>query len=360
VVKARELVYLEGAYLDTSSGNLRINAAKITTKAITDTATGWTAGLGPNSGNQAFEPGTRVVAGETDKSRTVYGAIGQGVIIMGDQEIDEAMSALLGISRETGLDELEGQEWKLDATFRRAYADEIKKIWSGGAEGVANRIIENAAAAVNNAVSPLAAVITATINVMQQALAKLEDILPPKRPNVDENSLAEQIYQELSKQSTINGNIDAEISGRNLAIAIIASKLAASGKFKPEEAIDIASKLYKLGETQAQAIGIKPVALQVIAPAAASCAANPSCVGAVTYGITAIGASIAYLKDHGAKHIALDELEGYFDKEGDVLYKKPNTLQENNQHKPAQADTYGTPNGDDFEPDDDKDYVFIL
>jgi hypothetical protein len=291
------------------------------------------------------------VAGEIDQSRTVYGAIGQGVIIMGDQEIDEAMSALLGISRETSLEELKGDEWKLGVTYRKAYASEIQKAWSGGAEEVANRIIDNAAAAVNNVVSPLAAVITATMHVMQQALAKLEDMLPPKLPDVDENSLAEQIHQELSKQSTINGNIDAEISGRNLAIAIIASKLVASGSFTQEEAIDIASKLYKLGETQTQEIGIKPVALQVIAIGARACAASPTCVAATAYGIAAIGASIAYLKDHGAKHIALDELEGYFDKEGDVLYKKPDAAQESNQHKPAQADTYGTPpNGDDFEP----------
>jgi hypothetical protein len=148
IVKSDKLIYLEGAYLDSANGNLQINAADIKTKTLTDKATSWLAGAGLDAGNSAFGAGVNVKGGSSDKYRNIYAAIGKGVIILGDKEIDEALSEILGISRDTNLAEFEGEEYKLDVTYRELNKEQVANAWSGGPKGVGGRVADGVTQAV--------------------------------------------------------------------------------------------------------------------------------------------------------------------------------------------------------------------
>ncbi len=186
LVKSSELIYLEGAYLDSSNGNLKVEAASIKTATLKDKSTSWGAGFGVDSGNAAFGVGTRITGGEKDQKRDVPGAVGNGVIIIGDQEIDEAMSVFLGISRKTNLEELKGSNWYLDATFRRVNSDEFAKAWSGGPSGIAERIVGNIEGSIGDVLESIDSLLKAGGEILKidqvddlQKTKNNEDIISP-------------------------------------------------------------------------------------------------------------------------------------------------------------------------------------
>ena len=198
LVKSNSLIYLEGAYLDSNNGNLRVEAANIKTTALQDKATGWSAGLGIDSGNDVFGTGTRIIAGNKDLERNVPGAIGKGIIIIGDKEIDDAMSSLLGISRDTSLTELEGEDWYLDYTARIIDEEKLRKSWSGGIDGIVSRATGNAEEAITNVVTP----VTTLLSMVQEEISKI--YVSEKELDVIKATSLDLLEKKLETSKSIN------------------------------------------------------------------------------------------------------------------------------------------------------------
>lgn len=207
LINATNLIYLEGAYLDTIfGGELRVETKSIKVASLKDEARSKVTGVGVDSGNNIFGPGARAIVGNENQEREVRGAIGDGIIIVGRQEVDTAMSQMLGISRDTTFKELKGKSCHLDATIRTHNSQEVNKAWEDGILGAISYITQGAKDKKQVEVAPVlpdekVKAAHAIQNKPRQDL--ISDISQNNFPSISIESSTKQVNEEFERTGEI-------------------------------------------------------------------------------------------------------------------------------------------------------------